>query len=128
MTTDHPNAPMPNSYHPLFGGFPTSHMYPCLVRIRNIDMQMLVPHEHHGQEFFYILDGRVELVTYAEDEEVKLVLGPGDSCLLDASVPHLVRGETLNPYSSTSAELIDVYWCPLGDQYLFGAEPAVQSS
>jgi transcriptional regulator with XRE-family HTH domain len=119
LPTDRPNAPMPNSYHPLFNGFPTVHMYPYLVRIRNVDMQMLMPHDHHGQEFMYVLGGEIELLTYAEDTEVSTVLGPGDSCFLDATVPHLLRGETRNPYSASSAELIDVYWCSLGEQYLF---------
>ncbi len=119
VPTDRPDAPMPNTYHPLFADFPTRQMYPYLVRIQNVDMHMLVPHSHHGHEFLYILSGEVELVTYAEDGKVSAVLGPGDSCYLDATVPHLLRGETRNPYSSSSAELIDVYWCSLGEQYLF---------
>lgn len=119
MPTDRPDAPTPNRYHPLFEHFPTQHIYPYLNRIRNVDMQMLVPHEHHGQEFFYILDGQIELVTYVEEERVSVMLNPGDACYLDASVPHLFRGETRNPYSTNSAELIDVYWCPLGENYLF---------
>lgn len=122
LPTDRPEAPLPNTYHPLCGDFSTLHMYPYLVRIRNVDMTMLVPHEHHGQEFFYVLEGQIELVTYAEDKKVSVRLEPGDSCYLDASVPHLLRGETRNPYSPTSAELIDVYWCPLGEQYLFGED------
>ncbi len=119
LPTDRPDAPMPNSYHPLFDQFRTVHIYPYLVRIRNIDMQMLVPHDHHGQEFVYVLSGEIELVTYAEDQKVCTVLGAGDSCFLDATVPHLLRGETRNPYSASSAELIDVYWCSLGERYLF---------
>ena len=97
LPTDRPDAPMPNSYHPLFDQFRTVHIYPYLVRIRNIDMQMLVPHDHHGQEFVYVLSGEIELVTYAEDQKVCTVLGAGDSCFLDATVPHLLRGETRNP-------------------------------
>ena len=58
VPTDRPDAPMPNSYHPLFDDFPTVHMYPYSVKIRNVDMQMLVPHDHHGQEFVYMLQWR----------------------------------------------------------------------
>lgn len=119
LPTDRPNAPTPNSFHSLFSDFPTSQIYPYLVRIRNIDMQTLVPHDHHGQEFVYVLSGEIELVSYVEDMKVGAVLGPGDSCYLDSTVPHLLRGETRNPYSTSSAELITVFWCSLGEQYLF---------
>jgi hypothetical protein len=66
-----------------------------------------------------MLDGQIELTTYAEDTEVKEILRPGDSCYLDATVPHLVRGQSRNPYSHTSASVLVVFWCPLGEQYLF---------
>ena len=100
--------PVPNGPH-----------LPLPVRIRNIDMQMLVPHDHHGQEFVYVLSGEIELVTYAEDQKVCTVLGAGDSCFLDAtsSAPAARRDSQSVPASS--AELIDVYWCSLGERYLF---------
>ena len=47
------------------------------------------------------------------------VLHAGDSCYIDSTVPHLLRSWTRNPYSETSAEVIDVFWCPLGESYLF---------
>jgi hypothetical protein len=34
-------------------------------------------------------------------------------------VPHFVRGVTRSPYSQISAEVLDVFWCPLGETYLF---------
>jgi mannose-6-phosphate isomerase-like protein (cupin superfamily) len=122
LPTDRPNAPVPNSYHPLTPDFPAVHMFPYFIRIRNVDIDTLVPHQHHGHEFFYVLQGEIELVTLAEGEDIRVMLGPGDCCYLDASVPHLLRGETRNPYSTTSAELIDVYWCPLGENYLFDSD------
>jgi transcriptional regulator with XRE-family HTH domain len=128
LPTDRPDAPTPNSFYPLFSDFPTVHMYPYLVRIRNIDMQMLVPHDHHGHEFLYVLSGEIELVTYGEDKKMSTVLSPGDSCYLDATVPHLLRGETRNPYSTSAAELIDVFWCSLGEQYLFDTANAGSGS
>jgi len=33
-----------------------------------------------------------------------------------------VRGVNRNPYSETTAEVIDVFWSPLGENYLFGEE------
>ena len=119
MPTDRDNAPTPNIFYPLASGFPTRHMYPYLIRVRNVDTETLARHEHHGEEFIYVLEGQLEVTTYAEERQVTEVLRPGDSCYLDASVPHFVRGLTRSPYSQTSAEVLDVFWCPLGETYLF---------
>jgi len=58
-------------------------------------------------------------MTFAGEQEVTEILRPGDTCYLDSTVPHLVRGRSRNPYSDTSAEVLDVFWSPLGEQYLF---------
>jgi transcriptional regulator with XRE-family HTH domain len=119
MPTDRANAPTPNIFYPLASGFPTRHMYPYLIRVRNMDSETLSRHEHHGEEFMYVLEGQLEVTTYAEHKQVTEILRPGDSCYLDASVPHYVRGVTRSPYSQISAEVLDVFWCPLGETYLF---------
>jgi transcriptional regulator with XRE-family HTH domain len=119
MPTDRENAPTPNVFYPLASGFPTRHMYPYLIRVRNVDAETLARHEHHGEEFMYVLEGQLEVTTYAEERQVKEILRPGDSCYIDASVPHFVRGLTRSPYSQISAEVLDVFWCPLGETYLF---------
>jgi transcriptional regulator with XRE-family HTH domain/quercetin dioxygenase-like cupin family protein len=119
MPTDRDNAPTPNVFYPLASGFPTELMYPYLIRVRNVDTETLARHEHHGEEFLYILDGQLEVTTYEGQEQVMHVLRSGDSCYLDSSVPHFVRGLTRSPYSTTSAEVLDVFWCPLGESYLF---------
>ena len=67
----------------------------------------------------YVLEGQLELTTYAEEQRVTEMLRPGDSCYIDSSVPHFIRGLTRSPYSQTSAEVLDVFWCPLGETYLF---------
>jgi quercetin dioxygenase-like cupin family protein len=77
-------------------------------------------HEHHGHEFIYVLDGELELTTYIEQELVTVDLRGGDACYIDSSVPHLVRARTRNPFSETSAQVLDVFWSPLGEKYLFG--------
>jgi transcriptional regulator with XRE-family HTH domain len=117
--TDRPEAPTPNTFHSLAGGYQTRHMYPYLIKVRNMDNETLARHEHHGEEFLYVLEGQLEVTTYAEEREVREVLQPGDSVYLDSSVPHFVRGETRNPLSETSAMVLDVFWCPLGENYLF---------
>jgi transcriptional regulator with XRE-family HTH domain len=108
-----------NVFHRLAGGFPVRYMYPCLVKVLNVEADGVAPHEHHGQEFIYVLEGELELTTYAEDKEVKETIRAGDSCFLDSTVPHMISSETRNPYSETSAELLDVFWCPMGESYLF---------
>ena len=99
---------------------PDRHMFPCFIRLLNVDIEKLTMHEHHGQEFLYVLDGELELTTYIEQEMVTVGLRAGDSCYIDSSVPHLVRAQTRNPFSETSAQVLDVFWSPLGEKYLFG--------
>ncbi|HTK29476.1 MAG TPA: cupin domain-containing protein [Vicinamibacterales bacterium] len=119
VPTDRADAPTPNAFYPLSAGFPTRHMYPYLIRVRNMDTETLTRHEHHGEEFLYVLDGQLEVTTRAEDRDVPERLRAGDSFYLDASVPHFIRGVTRSPYSPTSAEVLDVFWCSLGERYLF---------
>ena len=114
-----PNMEVTFDYLPLARGFPFRYTHPYLLHVPNVGIESLTTHEHHGQELIYMLDGQIELTTYAEDTEVKEILRPGDSCYLDATVPHLVRGQSRNPYSQTSASVLVVFWCPLGEPYLF---------
>ena len=100
-------------------------MYPCFLRMLNVDAETLTLHEHHGQEFIYVLEGELELTTYTGNQRVREVLHAGDSIYLDSTVPHLLRSWTRNPFSETSAEVIDVFWCPLGETYLFQGEPGL---
>lgn len=113
------SPPISFEYLPLARGFPARYIYPYLLRVPNVGIESLTTHEHHGQELIYVLDGQIEMTSFTEDAEVKETLQPGDSCYHDASVPHLVRGQSRNPYSETSASIIVVFWCPLGQQYLF---------
>ena len=116
---ERPHAPPSKTCQPLLGDFPAKEMYPYFLRMLNVDLETLTLHEHHGQEFIYVLEGELELTTYAGNEEVHETLRAGDSCYIDSTVPHLLRSWTRNPYSETSAEVLDVFWCPLGDAYLF---------
>jgi len=116
---ERPHAAASKTCQPLVTGFPTQEMYPYFLRMLNVNLETLTLHEHHGQEFIYVLEGELELTTYSGNQEVRDVLRAGDSCYVDSTVPHLLRSWTRNPYSETSAEVIDVFWCPLGEDYLF---------
>jgi transcriptional regulator with XRE-family HTH domain len=116
---ERPQAPLSKTCQPLVEGFLSQAMYPYFLRMLNVDLETLTLHEHHGEEFIYVLEGELELITYCGDRQVRDVLRAGDSCYIDSTVPHLLRSWTRNPYSETSAEVIDVFWCPLGEAYLF---------
>ena len=116
---ERPSAPPSKTCQPLVAGFPTKEMYPCFVRLLNVGLETLTLHEHHGQEFVYVLEGELELTTFSGSTQVHEVLRAGDSCYIDSTAPHLFRSWTRNPYSETSAEVLDVFWCPLGERYLF---------
>lgn len=117
---ERPDAPASKTCQAFSSGYPMRSMYPYLLRLLNVDLETLTLHEHHGQEFVYVLDGELELTTFVGDEQAREILRPGDSCYLDSSVPHLLRGQTRSPFSKTRADVIDVFWCPLGEGYLFG--------
>jgi transcriptional regulator with XRE-family HTH domain len=119
---ERPQAAPSKTCQPLVDGFLAQEMYPYFLRLLNVDLETLTLHEHHGQEFIYVLEGELELTTYSGDRQIRDVLRAGDSCYIDSTVPHLLRSWTRNPYSETSAEVIDVFWCPLGEAYLFDGE------
>jgi mannose-6-phosphate isomerase-like protein (cupin superfamily) len=91
------------------------------VQVNSNGSDPVIPIEHHGQEFIFVLDGSVELVTWLENGQQSEVLSTGDAVYLESSVPHAFRGRSLNPYSATRAEIIEVFWSPLGEDYLFDA-------
>jgi transcriptional regulator with XRE-family HTH domain/uncharacterized cupin superfamily protein len=116
---EQPHAPASKTCQPLASGFPTRCMYPYFITLRNAADETLVAHEHHSHEFIYVLEGEVEVTSLAGDRELRETLLPGDSCYLDSTVPHLARGRTRNPYADTAAQVIDIFWSPLGEKYLF---------
>ncbi|HEX9052937.1 MAG TPA: cupin domain-containing protein [Anaeromyxobacter sp.] len=59
------------------------------------------PISHDGQEFVYVLEGRVELFHDGK----RVTLGPGDSVYLDASRPHLFRTA-----GDTPSRAVGVVW------------------
>jgi mannose-6-phosphate isomerase-like protein (cupin superfamily) len=106
-------------FRPLASGFGSRGMHPYYVKLRHSGPHDVTLHEHHGQEFVYVLNGEVTLITILDGERITERLSAGDTCFIDSTVPHRFLGTGLSPYEKSSAEVIDVYWCPLGESYLF---------
>lgn len=104
----------------LAGGFGVRGMYPYHVTLPDPGGTPVQLHEHHGQEFLYVLKGQVNLLTVLDGEKCVETLSPGDSCFIDSTAPHRFVSANFSPYDGEStAEVIDVLWCPLGESYLF---------
>jgi hypothetical protein len=102
-------------------------MFPCLVDAAASDGRTLnLAEHHHGEEFIYALS-HLDLTTLLDGREVTESLRPGDACYLDSTVPHTIRCQRQNPYNQVQA--LDIFWCPLGEDYLFAAvDPPGESS
>lgn len=61
-------------------------MEPFLVTLNKADDQV-EPSSHDGEEFIFVLDGRMEALV----GEAREVLEPGDSIYYDSTEPHLLR-------------------------------------
>ncbi|HVB38701.1 MAG TPA: cupin domain-containing protein, partial [Vicinamibacterales bacterium] len=116
-----PDAPI---FRPLAGGFPDRRMLPVMVEVQGTDAGPAPMHEHHGEEFLYVFEGRLELTIRVGGNEVTEVLRSGDSCYLDSSVPHSLHSHGHNPHSDTAVQALSVFWSPLGEDYLFVTDPA----
>jgi hypothetical protein len=94
-------------------------MYPYYVKLHHPGEYPKTLHEHHGQEFTYVLSGEVTLETIQNSERIQIILSAGDMSFIDSTVPHRFVGTGASPYEESWAEVIDVFWCPLGESYLF---------
>ena len=63
-------------------------MEPFLVRVPPKEQKDLTFNSHNGQEFIYMLEGRLEL--WMGDKAH--VLEPGDCIIFDSHIPHALRG------------------------------------
>jgi transcriptional regulator with XRE-family HTH domain/uncharacterized cupin superfamily protein len=109
-------------FRPLALDFGPRGMHPYYVKLRQPQEPGASLHEHHGQEFVYVLRGEVTLVTIVDGQRTMERLSPGDMCFIDSTVPHRFIGTGVSPFEDSSAEVIDVFWCPLGESYLFSDE------
>jgi transcriptional regulator with XRE-family HTH domain len=99
-------------------------MFPYYVRVASGGPTASKLHEHHGQEFVHVLAGEVTLITLVDGIRVTETLLRGDSCFIDSTVPHRFVA-TAGAYQMGDAEVIGVFWCPLGEDYLF-VEPSAR--
>lgn len=101
---------------PLASGFPGRSMQPSLVRVNRESDGRSKMARHRGQEFVYVLDGDVRLITSCDNRQVDETLSPGDSCFIDASVPHRFIEAHFSGYGESGAELLVVQWSPIESQ------------
>jgi transcriptional regulator with XRE-family HTH domain/uncharacterized cupin superfamily protein len=111
-------------FRPLARGFPNRSMHPYYVKLGRDDRHERPIREHVGQEFIYVLNSGVEVHTIVDGKPYAETLGPGDACFIDAAVPHRFVGAQASPFEPRAAEVINVFWCPFGDDYLFEPELA----
>jgi mannose-6-phosphate isomerase-like protein (cupin superfamily)/DNA-binding XRE family transcriptional regulator len=112
-----------STFKSLAEAFGARGMYPYYVTVSSDASGVAVLHDHHGEEFVYVLNGEVTLVTIVEGSRVTETLGRGDSCYIDSTVPHRFIASAASPYHQSGAEVLDVFWCPLGEDYLFDDAP-----
>jgi transcriptional regulator with XRE-family HTH domain len=109
-------------FRPLARGFPNRSMHPYYVKLQQRDGNTGPIREHHGQEFVYVLNSGVEVRTVVDGKPFAETLVAGDACFIDSTVPHRFASAQVNAFEPRSAEVINVFWSPLGEDYLFEPE------
>jgi transcriptional regulator with XRE-family HTH domain len=89
------------SYESLETKIHGKHMDPFLVEFRFMETSELVCTSHEGEEFVYVLEGRLE---FRSDERVE-TLGPGDSIYFQSELNHSFRSLEKKP-----ARAVVVVW------------------
>jgi transcriptional regulator with XRE-family HTH domain len=95
---------------PLTTALPGHRMMPSLLRLTAGGNPQLA--RHPGQEFLYVLEGSVRVITRPDGQDVSTLLSPGDTCFLDASIPHAFEQVQVTPYEPGRAEMLAVSWRP----------------
>jgi transcriptional regulator with XRE-family HTH domain len=98
---------------PLADGFQNRGMHPQLLRLTELHGRSPRLLQHPGQEFVYVLTGKVDLLTRRDNELFTETLFPGDSCFIDSSVAHRFLAARLNPYQRPGAEILTILWVPV---------------
>ncbi len=83
----HGGTPQPYFYHSLAYGKKHKHMEPFLVEFDPAQAELSQMVRHAGEEFFYILKGRIELKHGVET----YILETGDSVYWDSNEPHSLK-------------------------------------
>lgn len=95
---------------PITTALPGHRMTPALLRLGTATRREMV--RHSGQEFVYVLEGSVRVMTRPNGQECVTILSPGDTCFLDSSVPHAFEQMQVTPYETGRAEVLAVSWRP----------------
>lgn len=83
----HGGAPQPYHYHSLAYGKKHKHMEPFLVEFDPSQTVKSQTVQHAGEEFLYVLEGRIEL-THGNERHI---LETGDSVYWDSNEPHSLK-------------------------------------
>ncbi len=83
----HDGPPQPYHYHSLAYGKKHKHMEPFLMEFDPTQTDNLQSVQHVGEEFLYVLEGRVQL---SHGEET-YILNAGDSVYWDSNEPHSLK-------------------------------------
>lgn len=75
-------------YQSLAYRFNRPSMEPLIVTVPSRERSELEYNHHAGQEFIYLLEGRMEVVVGKDN----VTLEPGDSLYLSSTIPHAMRG------------------------------------
>jgi transcriptional regulator with XRE-family HTH domain len=107
-------------FRPLARGFQNRSMHPYYITLEKGSASDVAPiREHLGQEFIYVLNTEVEVRTIVDGKPYVETLMAGDACFIDSTVPHRFVGTNVNPFEPRAAEVLTVFWSPLGEAYLF---------
>ena len=90
-------------YHSLAKSKSDRHMEPFIIDVAPTDNNDFVLSSHEGEEFIYVLQGRME-ISYGKNT---YVLDEGDSIYYDSIVPHHVHG-----YEGRAARILAVVYTP----------------
>ncbi|MFH1984210.1 MAG: cupin domain-containing protein [Pseudomonadota bacterium] len=74
-------------YESLAHPFSFKMMEPFVVEIESRDLEQLVYYQHRGEEFIFVLEGRVAF----HSEEKTITLDSEDSLYFDSGIPHALR-------------------------------------
>ena len=114
------SIPRAEVFRPLARGFQNRSMHPYYVTLAKGSDGVVSPiREHLGQEFIYVLNAEVEVRTIVDGRPFLETLVAGDACFIDSTVPHRFDGTPVNPFEPRAAEVLTVFWSPLGEAYLF---------
>ena len=90
-------------YHSLAKSKADRHMDPFIIDVDATEDQDFVLSSHEGEEFIYVLRGRME-ISYGKNT---YLLEEGDSIYYDSIVPHHVHG-----YQGEAAQILAVVYTP----------------